>query len=142
MMKLQYKPYQTDQSPVSYAQSQIGAGTSEVVFFLLALGILLKLGLAIAPAQVKDYQLNKLIAQELKRANDSKSTAQEFMQRLSKQLNINADYSTNAEEILTFTNKKVGSLEVRTNYKVVNNFFGNVDIVNRFEKDITMDDAK
>ena len=122
--------------------SQKGAGTSEVVFILLALGIFFKLGLAIVPAQVKDYQLNKLIAEELKRANESKKTSQQFMQDLSRQLSINADYSTNVEEILTFTNNKAGSLEVRTDYTVVNNFFGNVDIVNRFENEITMVDAE
>lgn len=122
--------------------SQKGAGTSEVVFILLALGIFFKLGLAIVPAQVKDYQLNKLIAEELKRANESKKTSQQFMQGLSRQLSINGDYSTNVEEILIFTNKKAGSLEVRTDYTVVNNFFGNVDIVNRFEKEITMADAE
>ena len=141
-MRTTPKYQQMQQTMICHPHSQQGAGTSEIVFILLALGFFVKIGIAIVPAQINDYQLNKLIAEELKRANESKNTPKEFIERLNRQLNINGDYSTKAEEVVSFTNKKTGNLEVRTNYTVVNNFFGNVDIVNRFEKEITMADAE
>ncbi|WP_227429461.1 DUF4845 domain-containing protein [Psychrobacter sp. I-STPA6b] len=126
----------------SVIQSQRGASVSGIVFFVLALGVFVKLAIAILPAQIGNYQFNKTVANELKKANDNKESSREFMQNLSQQLSLNADYSSKPEEMLTFTNNKTGSLAVRSKYEVVNNFFGNVDIVNRFEKDITMNDAK
>ena len=105
------------------------------------MGIFVKLGLAIVPAQIGDYQFDKAVAMQLKKANDNGESSREFMSNLQKQLSVNADYTTKPEEILTFNNDKTGSLAVHKDYEVVNNFFGNVDIVNRFEGDITAADV-
>ena len=43
---------------------------------------------------------------------------------------------TKAEEVFTFTDKKPGQLAIHKKYETTNNFFGNIDIVNRFEDDI------
>lgn len=126
----------------SFVQSQRGASVSGVVFVVLAIGIFAKLAIAIIPAQVGNYQFEKTVAAELKKANNNNESAREFMDNLTKQLSLNADYSSKPEEMFTFTNDKTGSLAVHTKYEVVNNFFGNVDILNRFESDITMADAK
>jgi len=92
--------------------------------------------IAIVPAQIGDYQLTKLLGMELKEANDKGETAKQFVERVNRQLSINADYDTNAEEVFTFTNKKTGQLAIYKKYEETNNLFGNVDIVNRFEGDI------
>ena len=126
----------------SFVQSQRGASVSGVVFIVLTIGVFVKLAVAIIPAQVGNYQFEKTVAEELRKANNDNEPARVFMDNLSKQLSLNADYSSKPEEMLTFTNDKTGSLAVHTKYEVVNNFFGNVDILNRFEKDITMADAK
>ena len=126
----------------SFIQSQRGASVSGVVFFILAIGIFVKLAVAILPAQVGNYQFEKLVAQELKQANEDNLSATVFMKNLSQQLSLNADYTSKPEEMITFTNERPGNLAVHSSYNVVNNFFSNVDIVNRFEKDITMADAE
>ncbi len=123
------------------SQSQQGASVTGVVFFIFALGIFAMLGIAIIPAQITDYQLTKSIANELKKSNDNKESAGQFMENLQKQLSINADYTSKPEDILTFTSKQTGSLAVHKKYEVVNNFMGNVFIVNRFEGDITASEA-
>ena len=79
---------------------------------------------------------------ELKVANDNNETAKQFVERVNKQLSINADYDTKAEDVITFTNKKTGQLAIHKEYAVTNNFFGNVDIVNRFEGNIDMATAE
>ena len=38
--------------------------------------------------------------------------------------------------MFTFTDKKPGQLAIHKKYETTNNFFGNIDIVNRFEGDI------
>ncbi|WP_230660712.1 DUF4845 domain-containing protein [Psychrobacter sp. I-STPA10] len=126
----------------SLVNSQRGASVSGVVFIILTIGIFLKLAVAILPAQVGNYQFEKTVAQELKKANNDNESPKEFMSNLSQQLSLNADYSSKPEDMLRFTNEQKGNLAVHTKYEVVNNFFGNVDIVNRFEKDITMADAE
>ena len=143
MLSQKYNSRQLD-NPLSSSlvQSQRGASVSGVVFIILTIGIFVKLAIAILPAQVGNYQFEKAVAEELKKANENNQSAKDFMSNLSQQLSLNADYTSKPEEMLTFTNKKAGSLAVHTKYEVVNNFFGNVDIVNRFEKDITMADAK
>ena len=83
-----------------------------------------------------DYQLTKLLAAQLKEANANNETSTQYIERVNRQLNINAYYDTVAQDIFTFTNKKAGQLAIYKNYQETNNFFANVDIVNRFEGDI------
>lgn len=122
--------------------TQRGASVTNIVLIIMMLGIAVKLMVAIVPAQIGDYQLTKLLSTELKVANDNNETAKQFVERVNKQLSINADYDTNAEDVITFTNKKTGQLAIHKEYAVTNNFFGNVDIVNRFEGNIDMATAE
>lgn len=122
--------------------TQRGASVTNIVLIIMMLGIAVKLLVAIVPAQIGDYQLTKLLSTELKVANDNNETAKQFVERVNKQLSINADYDTNAEDVITFTNKKTGQLAIHKEYAVTNNFFGNVDIVNRFEGNIDMATAE
>lgn len=120
----------------SLPSAQVGASASGVIIFILVLITAVKLLLAIVPAQISDYQMSNLIAAELEKANNQNKTAAEFMTALATQLNINASYDAKVEEIITFNNQQVGQLAVHKKYSKTNNFFGNVDIVNRFEEDI------
>ncbi len=122
--------------------TQRGASVTNIVLIIMVLGIAVKLLVAIVPAQIGDYQLTKLLSAELKVANDNNETAKQFVERVNKQLSINADYDTNAEDVFTFTNKKTGQLAIHKEYAVTNTFFSNVDIVNRFEGDIDMATAE
>ncbi|MGB6924753.1 MULTISPECIES: DUF4845 domain-containing protein [Psychrobacter] len=117
---------------------QRGASVTNVVLIIILLGIATKLIVAIVPAQIGDYQLTKVLSAQLKEANNNKETAKQFVERVNKQLSINADYDTKAEEVFTFTDKKTGQLAIHKEYAVTNNFFSNVDIVNRFEGNIEM----
>ena len=121
---------------LSGLSTQRGASVTSIVLFIIVLGITVKLIIAIVPAQIGDYQLTKLLGMELKEANDKGETAKQFVERVNRQLSINADYDTNAEDVFTFTNKKTGQLAIYKKYEQTNNLFGNVDIVNRFEGDI------
>lgn len=123
-------------------KSQQGASVTSVVLFIIALGLLARLGVGMIPAYVGDYQFTKLVARELKKANESKQTEKQFMSSLSQQLSINANYNAKPEEMLVFTNKTPGALAVKTQYEVESNFYGNTFIVNRFSKDVTAQDAK
>jgi hypothetical protein len=122
--------------------TQRGASVTNIVLIIMLLGVAVKLLVAIVPAQIGDYQLTKLLSAELKVANDNNETAKQFVERVNKQLSINADYDTNAEDVFTFTNKKTGQLAIHKEYAVTNTFFSNVDIVNRFEGDIDMATAE
>ncbi|MBE9577906.1 MULTISPECIES: DUF4845 domain-containing protein [Moraxella] len=122
--------------------NQRGASVTTIIVGLAMAGIIIKLGLGIIPAYIGDYQFTKLVAGELKKANDAKQTERQFMQNLSQQLSINANYNTKPEEMLIFTNKTPGALAVKSQYEVESNFYGETFIVNRFEKDITAADAK
>ncbi|OPH34689.1 DUF4845 domain-containing protein [Moraxella lacunata] len=122
--------------------NQRGASVTTIIVGLAMAGIIIKLGLGIIPAYVGDYQFTKLVAGELKKANDAKQTERQFMQNLSQQLSINANYNTKPEEMLIFTNKTPGALAVKSQYEVESNFYGETFIVNRFEKEITAEDAK
>ncbi|WP_238036414.1 DUF4845 domain-containing protein [Psychrobacter sp. Ps6] len=122
--------------------TQRGASVTNIVLIIMMLGIAVKLLVAIVPAQIGDYQLTKLLSAELKVANNNNETAKQFVERVNKQLSINADYDTNAEDVFTFTNKKTGQLAIHKEYAVTNTFFSNVDIVNRFEGDIDMATAE
>ena len=121
---------------LSGLSTQRGASVTSIVFIIIALGVAVKLIVAIVPAQIGDYQLTKTLSTELKTSNNNKESAKQFIDRVDKQLSINADYDTKAEDVLTFKDKKAGQLAVYKNYEVTNKLFGNVDIVNRFEGDI------
>lgn len=121
---------------LSGLSSQRGASVTSVVFIIIVLGMAAKLIVAILPAQIGDYQLTKTLSAQLKESNANKETAKQFVERVNKQLSINADYDTKAEEVLTFTDKKTGQLAIHKEYAVTNSLFGNIDIVNRFEGDI------
>ncbi|HCI75743.1 MAG TPA: DUF4845 domain-containing protein [Psychrobacter sp.] len=122
--------------------TQRGASVTSIVLIILVLGVAAKLMVAIIPAQIGDYQLTKTLSAQLKEANNNNETAKQFVERVNRQLSINADYDTQAEDVFTFIDKKTGQLAIRKEYAVTNNFFGNVDIVNRFEGDIDMTTAE
>ncbi|WP_227690139.1 MULTISPECIES: DUF4845 domain-containing protein [Psychrobacter] len=122
--------------------TQRGASVTSIVLIILVLGVAAKLMVAIVPAQIGDYQLTKTLSAQLKEANNNNETAKQFVERVNRQLSINADYDTQAEDVFTFIDKKTGQLAIRKQYAVTNNFFGNVDIVNRFEGDIDMTTAE
>ncbi len=121
---------------LSGLSSQRGASVTSIVFIIIVLGVAAKLIVAIVPAQIGDYQLTKTLSEQLKESNANKETAKQFVERVNKQLSINANYDTKAEEVFTFTDKKTGQLAIHKEYAVTNNLFGNIDIVNRFEGDI------
>ncbi len=121
---------------VASLSAQRGASVTTIVMTLIALGLLARLGIGVIPAYVGDYQFTKLVAQELKNANDAKMTDRQFLANLDRQLSINANYDSKPEEMLIITNKTPGALAVKSHYAVENNFYGNTFIVNRFEKEI------
>ena len=122
--------------------TQRGASVTGIVLMIIFLGVAIKLMIAIIPAQIGDYQLTKTLSAQLNESNNNNETTKQFIERVNKQLSINADYDTKAEDVFTFTNKKTGQLAIRKQYTVTNNFFGNVDILNRFEGDIDMATTK
>ena len=121
---------------------QRGASVTSIVLTIILLGVAIKLMIAIIPAQIGDYQLTKTLSSQLREANNNNETTKQFIERVDKQLSINADYDTKAEDVIIFTDKKAGQLAIRKQYAVTNNFFGNVDILNRFEGDIDMATTK
>ena len=116
--------------------SQRGASVTSVILILVVVIVAVKLLLAIVPAQISDYQMTQMLGEQLKEANNNQETSEQFIARVDRQLAINASYDTKAEETFTFTNDKLGQLAIRKDYNVINNFFANVDIINRFESDI------
>jgi len=122
--------------------TQRGASVTSIVLTIILLGVAIKLMIAIIPAQIGDYQLTKTLSSQLREANNNNETTKQFMERVDKQLSINADYDSKAEDVIIFTDKKAGQLAIRKQYAVTNNFFGNVDILNRFEGDIDMATTK
>ena len=127
---------------ISGLATQRGASVTSIVLVIMVLGVAAKLIIAIVPAHIGDYQLNKTLSAQLKESNNNNETARQYVERVNRQLSINADYDTKAEDVFTFTNKKTGQLAIHKQYAVTNNFFGNVDIVNRFEADIDMNSAE
>ena len=127
---------------LSSLKAQRGASVTSVILLLIVIVVAGKLLVAIVPAQLGDYQLNKLLAEQLTQANSNKESAAQFIERIDRQLSINADYDTRAKDILTFTNDNVGQLAIHKKYEKTNNFFSNVDIVSRFEDDITAESPK
>ena len=115
---------------------QRGSGVISIILLLIVIVIVGKLVIAILPAQVGDYQLNKTLGAQLKEANNNSETAKQFVERVNRHLSINADYDATAEEIFSFTDIKTGQLAIYKKYDKTSHFFGNVDIVNRFESEI------
>lgn len=124
---------------LSTLNHQRGASVTSIVLLIIALGLLAKLAIGVIPAYVGDYQFNKLVAAELQKANTAKLTEKQFLNNLSQQLTINANYDAKPEEMLIITNKQPGSLAVKSQYEVSYNYYGSTFIVNRFEKDILPD---
>lgn len=128
--------------PSNSLSAQRGASVTGVILLLIVIVVFGKLLVAILPAQIGDYQLTSLLSEELSKANAENLTAKQFVAKVDQQLSINADYDTEAEEILTFTDSKPGQLAIHKKYTETNNFFGNIDIVNRFEGNIEPAPAK
>lgn len=120
-----------------FLSTQRGASVTSIMFFVIAFAIAIKLFIAIVPAQIGDYQLNKVLSAQLSEANNNKESPKQFTERVNKQLAINANYDAKAEELFVFTSKKPGQLAIKKQYSKTNKFFGNIDIVTRFEGDIT-----
>lgn len=120
---------------------QKGASVAGIVFAIIALGLLAKFGLAVVPAYIGDYQLTKLVTKELKNANTSKLSEKQFLDKVNQQLTMNANYDTQAKDIIVFTNKTPGNLSIKLNYSEEHQYYGSTYVVNRFEKTITAADA-
>lgn len=119
-----------------------GASVSGVVLLIVCLGLLFKLAIGVIPAYVGEYQLRKLVAHELVKANSAKLGETKFLQALDQQLSINANYNTKAKDVILFTSKTPGNLQVRLVYEETYQYYGNTYIVNRFDRPITAADAK
>lgn len=126
----------------SLPNAQRGASVTGIILLIIGIIVGVKLLVAIVPDQISDYQLTKMLASELKDANANKLTSKQFVEKVNSQLNINSNYDTKAEDVFTFTNERTGELKIHKQYQTTNNFFANVDIVNRFEGDISDADAK
>lgn len=122
-------------------QIQRGASVTSMMLFIIAAGLLGKFGMCTIPAYLSDYQLNKMLAQELKKANTDKDSAKDFLSTVNRQLNINGDYSTKAEEVVEFVSEIPGNLQIKTNYKVEKLYYGNTYVVTHFNKEINPADA-
>ena len=120
---------------------QSGASVTGIVIMIVLIVVCAKLGLAIIPAQVGNYQLKKSLAFELKKSNDNKESVKEFLGNVNAQWNING-VSQKAEDVVEVVDDTSGAMSVKLKYDEANNFFGNVDIVNRFEDTISAEDAK
>lgn len=113
------------------------SSVTTIVLVLFLIGIMIKLGIAIVPDQVGDYQLKKLISNELAQANAARAPESEFLRRLDTQMTINANYNIPLKEMMRITNKTPGQIKVHVNYEKESQFMGNVFVVNRFEYTLT-----
>ena len=120
---------------------QRGASVTGIVIMIVLIVVCAKLVLAIIPAQVGHYQLKKSLAFELKKSNDNKESVKEFLGNVNSQWNING-VSQKAEDVVEVVDNTPGAMSVKLKYDEASNFFGNVDIVNRFEDTISAEDAK
>ena len=127
---------------LSSLSSQRGASVTSVILFLIVIVVAGKMLVAIVPAQIGDYQLDKVLAQQLTEGNSRKETAKQFVERVDRQLSIDSSSDTSAKDLFTFTNNQAGQLAIHKKYHKTSNFFGNVDIVSRFEGDIKEGPAK
>lgn len=120
---------------------QRGASVTGIVIMIVLIVVCVKLGLAIIPAQVGHYQLKKSLALQLKKSNDNKESVKDFLDNVNSQWHINGA-SQKAEDVVEVVDNTPGAMSVKLKYDEANNFFGNVDIVNRFEDTISAEDAK
>ncbi|MGL5252746.1 MAG: DUF4845 domain-containing protein [Moraxella sp.] len=120
---------------------QRGASVSGILIMTMLIVVCIKIGLAIIPAQIGHYQLKKSVITALKKSNDNKETGKQFINGLSSQWNING-YQQKPDEVIIIEDELPGSLSIKLKYTEVSNFFGDVDIVNRFEDTITAQDAQ
>jgi hypothetical protein len=120
---------------------QRGMSVTMMMVVIMLVVVCAKLGLAIIPAQVGHYQLKKSLAFELKKANDNKESPKDFISNVAQQWNING-FDQKPEDVITITDNVPGALSINLKYEQANNFFGNVDILNRFDDTITAEDAK
>ena len=81
------------------------------------------------------------MALQLKKSNDNKESVKEFLGNVNSQWHING-VSQKAEDVVEVVDNTPGAMSVKLKYDEANNFFGNVDIVNRFEDTISAEDAK
>nr|WP_315040765.1 DUF4845 domain-containing protein [uncultured Moraxella sp.] len=125
---------------MNLANNQRGGVTSIVLILCMAV-LCFKIGLGIVPAQIGNYQLKKSVAWELKKANDNKETDKTMLRNLQSQWSINS-FSAKPEEVIEFTSTTPGAMSLKLKYSEESNFFGNVFIVNRFEDEITAENAK
>lgn len=120
--------------------TQRGASVTSVVVIIALIIVCAKIGLGIVPAQIGHYQLKKSLAWELKKANDNKESDQTFLSNVASQWSING-FGQKPEDVISFVSRTPGELSIKLSYDEANNFFGNVDIVNRFNDTITAEDA-
>ena len=120
---------------------QRGMSVTMMMVVIMLVVVCAKLGLTIIPAQVGHYQLKKSLAFELKKANDNKESPKDFISNVAQQWNING-FDQKPEDVITITDNVPGALSINLKYEQANNFFGNVDILNRFDDTITAEDAK
>ncbi|MFC6204059.1 DUF4845 domain-containing protein [Psychrobacter urativorans] len=113
--------------------SQRGASVTSIILLTLVILVAGKLLIAIVPAQIGDYQLTKILTDQLQQANLNNETAKQFIARVDRQLTINGDSDSKVEDRITFTNKKIGQLAVYKKYVETHKFFANIDIVSRSE---------
>lgn len=123
----------------SFPHQQRGASSTGIVLIIFTIVVGAKLLLAILPAQIDDYQMTTVLTNELEKANTNKKSAKEFINSVNNQLAINASDGKRAEDFFTFTNDRTGELVIHKQYTKTSHFFGNVDIVNRFDDVITTD---
>ncbi|MBS9780307.1 MAG: DUF4845 domain-containing protein [Moraxellaceae bacterium] len=123
------------------ASQQRGEGVGGFVSIVIIIVMCLKLGIAIIPAQWKDHQLDKAIAEELVKANRDKSSKTALLDAISRQLDINAMYNVKLDEMYTVKGD-IGNLSIKKKYQVESNLFFNVFITNKFEGKITPEMAK
>ena len=69
---------------LSGLSTQRGASVTSIVFIIIALGVAVKLIVAIVPAQIGDYQLTKTLSAQLQESNNKKETAKQFVERVAR----------------------------------------------------------
>ncbi len=120
---------------LTLASKQRGEGIGGIVAMVIVFVMTLKIGVAIVPAKIADFQLDKSIAVELKKANDNKEPAKRLLSSIQRQLELNAMYDVKVDEMYT-VNGKTGNLSIYKKYEVENNFLPGVFITNKFEGEI------
>ncbi len=118
------------------AHHQRGEGIGGIVAMVIVFVMCLKLGVAIVPPQMTDRTLDKAIAEELAKANAKKASERQLIEAIRSQLEMNAMYDVNLEEMYTIGGN-TGNLSIHKKYQVESNLFPGVFITNKFEGEIT-----